>query len=193
VEQSQTTARWLKVRNVGNLALNVLFSTGGVFSLSSSSLSVAPGAIDSVQVSFAPTAVQSYTGTVSVQSNGGSGAVSLTGNGTPVPAPNIQSVTVNGTQYPGSGDIAISVPAGSNLSVSAATENATSVRWTRIYMSGLSQKEEIVLSSYSGTISNPFEGATGRVTLRVDAQGAGGSAILRIYLDPQGAPKPTVK
>ena len=181
-----SSSQKIEFRNSGNQTLTGTVSTSNnVFGLSSGSISVAPGATDSVFVTFSPSAVQSYAETISFFTDGGNATVPVIGTGLAVSAPNIVSATIAGTLYQNGDNFTVPVPAGV-FAVSANVQNASSITWSRIYMSGLTQMEEVILNGSSGTI-NPYNGVTGLVVLKITAIGAG-TDILRINLNQVGAP-----
>jgi len=188
VQVGGTLVQKIEFRNTGNQTLSgVVGTSNAVFGLSATSVSVAPGATDSIFVTFAPVANQPYSAVIQFATDGGNIGVPVDGTGTAAAIPNIVSATINGTLYQAGDDFSVIIPAGA-IPVSCVAQNTTSIKWERVYYSGLTLVEEVVLNGASGSIDPYAGGVTSAVRLKITATGPGGSDVLRINLSRVGAP-----
>ena len=93
----------------------------------------------------------------------------------------VQSVSVGGYLYRQGDNHTIFLPCGV-VPVALTATGASTVTWSRIYLSGLETVEEVLLWGFAGNI-DPFAGVSGgQVVLKVAVEGAGGRDYLRVNL-----------
>ncbi|HRJ08826.1 MAG TPA: choice-of-anchor D domain-containing protein [Prosthecobacter sp.] len=135
VTVGQSATRTLTIQNTGNSPMSVSgisYPTG--FSGNWSSGSIAAGGSQNVTVTFSPTAAQSYSGNVTVNSNATSGAGVMAISGTGVPGGGDSNVVAWGYNADGQTDVpaglmdAIAISAG-GIHTMALRSNGTVVAW----------------------------------------------------------------
>lgn len=97
--ENSTSALELRIKNNGNAELQVsnISIDESAFSISSSSFTVAPGSDYMLDISFTPTALQAYTGTMTITSNDPvtpSTSVSLSGQGIASPSLSVDVTSI---------------------------------------------------------------------------------------------------
>jgi hypothetical protein len=101
----------LTISNDGNTALTVTGMTqpaGGAYSASWTSGTISPGATQTVNIRFAPTVVQSYTGNITVNGDqtSGTNTIQVVGAGVPVPRPTFTKAGVGDSVFDMPTDVA---------------------------------------------------------------------------------------
>ncbi|MFN8036326.1 MAG: choice-of-anchor D domain-containing protein [Acidimicrobiia bacterium] len=157
------------IANTGNAPLTMGTSTGPSAPFSASGLPangtvIAAGASVQVNVTFAPTATTSSSGSLSIASNGGNASVSLSGTGVPVGSgTTVPPPTAGGWQFNGSAALS-----GSSLRLTPATaDQAGSAFWpTAVSSAAITADFDFTISGGTGAdgmtfvLANPSGGPT---------------------------------
>ncbi len=186
VTVGQTALRILRIYNGGNSALtidNLSYPSG--FNGSWNGGTIASSGYQSITVTFAPTAAQSYGGTITVISNATSGTNTIACSGTGVPAPNpiirlegdlsFGNITVGQT---GTKTLTIYNDGSSDLTVSGITyPSVFSGLWNGAISAGGSHPVAITFAptaaqSYGGTITVISNATSGTNTIACSGTGA---------------------
>ena len=191
VTVGQTATRTLTISNTGNATLNVTniaYPTG--FSGNWNSGSIAAGSSQNVNVTFTPTAAQSFGGNITVGSDATSGINTIAASGTGTPAPT-RIVALSGNLA--FGNVTVGQTATRTLTISNtgnAALNVTSVSYPSGFSGNWNSGSIAAGSSTNVTVNFTPNAATnfgGNITVGSDAT----SGINTIAASGTGTPAPT--
>ena len=192
INTGTTTTKTLTISNTGNSPLAVSSITYPTGFSGNWSGTIAAGASQSVTVTFAPTAAQSYSGTVTVNSDktSGTNTIAISGTGTPTPTRIINltgslafgNVNVGSTKQltftiGNSGNSTLTVssityPAGFTGSWSSGTIAASGSKIVTVTF------KPTAAQSYSGTVTVNSDKTSGTNTLAISGKGVAVTKII---------------